>query len=391
MLDERKLRSLLSRTPDGLPSAVPHPEAVSWTVRARRSRRRLVGVAASVLLVVAVVAPLALLGPLGAPRPAQPGTNPQWPAREDRRLHISFQAPPTWHVQPFQNVCMASFTGTMVSNIPHAYVDPVSRSGCFWPPSVRTLPANLAIVEFDELQGGPALVHPSSPLPDTTFPLHLDLSWPGIKTLPVEGGTAKYWYIRFTLDGVPRYTVNIWIGSQATPEDQAIAERVLRSIRPAGAPPTPTPNASAYSGPACSTIVPACPVPHVLPFVTLRGSQHDGALGPVAGSPKGIIDWRQALARAWAEDGQPGAAAVRVELGTSSDWQDGTIGTSSTLHWAKGPRLYYAVDWFGVELPFDGGPSPLPGASPQPPPSPQLGTWGTVIDAETGAFVVGGT
>ncbi|HEX9313049.1 MAG TPA: hypothetical protein VGA30_09570, partial [Actinomycetota bacterium] len=115
------------------------------------------------------------------------------------------------------------------------------------------------------------------------------------------------------------------------------------------------------------------------------GDQTSGALDSVDGfSMEGIISFDQALTRAWEEDGK-GAKTVQVVLGSAD---------APKLHWGDKPGLYYAIDWAGVcGLIMNGpGPSPTSRPSPSPPPSPSCdGDWGTVIDAHTGAFVVGGT
>jgi hypothetical protein len=54
------------------------------------------------------------------------------------------------------------------------------------------------------------------------------------------------------------------------------------------------------------------------------------------------------------------------------------------LHWGHGSRLYYGVWWTGVRICPAGGRIGGSGSC-------GLGNWATVIDAKTGAFVVGGT
>jgi hypothetical protein len=139
---------------------------------------------------------------------------------------------------------------------------------------------------------------------------------------------------------------------------------------------------------SCEEVVPDCHADR-LPDLVLTGDQTSGALDSVDGfSMDGIISFDQALTRAWEEDGQ-GAKTVQVVLGSAD---------APNLHWGDKPGLYYAIEWDGVcGLLMSGlgpGPSPTssPSPSPSPPPSPSCdGDWGTVIDAHTGAFVVGGT
>jgi hypothetical protein len=55
------------------------------------------------------------------------------------------------------------------------------------------------------------------------------------------------------------------------------------------------------------------------------------------------------------------------------------------LHWESGSDLFYAVTWFDVCLTYSG--------RTRRPYAPECGEtdWITVIDASTGAFIVGGT
>jgi len=124
----------------------------------------------------------------------------------------------------------------------------------------------------------------------------------------------------------------------------------------------------------CESLIPEC-VMERLPDRTLTGDERDGALGPVGQLPEGLISFDDALLRAWAEDGHA-AKSVQVVLGTSDAWDSES-------------DYFYAIKWFGVcSLPIGGG---RPGVSHPPYTCPPEGeTWGTVIDAFTGAFVVGG-
>jgi hypothetical protein len=97
-------------------------------------------------------------------------------------------------------------------------------------------------------------------------------------------------------------------------------------------------------------------------------------------SLEGIISFDEALQRAWDEDGRVDAKTVQVTLGSAD---------AKALHWGGESGLYYGIDWGGVCVALHG---PLL-LSPSPGPSPSaciVTTWGTAIDARTGAFVVGG-
>jgi hypothetical protein len=115
-----------------------------------------------------------------------------------------------------------------------------------------------------------------------------------------------------------------------------------------------------------------------LPNVILRDGQTSGALSSVDGFDlKGIISFDQAMLRAWQEDRQE-AETVQVTLGSA---------VADKLGWGHGLRLFYGIDWGGVCVRF----SEMARPSPHPPSSCSPRTWGTVIDAKTGAFIVGGT
>jgi hypothetical protein len=94
----------------------------------------------------------------------------------------------------------------------------------------------------------------------------------------------------------------------------------------------------------------------------------------------GIISFDEALRRAGQEDGfHADADSVRVILGSAN---------ADQLHWGKGKRLYYGIDWAGVciyPISHGLGYSPPPGGERC-----MSGTWGTVIDARTGEFIVSG-
>ncbi len=128
----------------------------------------------------------------------------------------------------------------------------------------------------------------------------------------------------------------------------------------------------------CATVVEDC-IANRLADVTLTDGQTQGAFGPVDGMDlSGIISFDDALRRAAVQDGHLDAMTVQVTLGSAD---------ASQLHWGAGTNLYYGVDWGGVCNPVI-GPSPAPGASPQP--SCTGGDWVTVIDAHTGGFIGGG-
>jgi len=164
--------------------------------------------------------------------------------------------------------------------------------------------------------------------------------------------------LAFTLIGL------LWAGCAKVGTKQPIAQLASPAESPSPMP--------------CEQIDPKCQAER-LPDVVLTGSQTDGAMDSVDGfSLDGIISTDEALKRAWEEDGQ-GSKTVQVVLGSAD---------APKLHWSDKPGLYYAIKWGGVcYLPLGGPYQPAPSASPT---CSEI-TWGTVIDARTGAYVVGGT
>jgi hypothetical protein len=93
-----------------------------------------------------------------------------------------------------------------------------------------------------------------------------------------------------------------------------------------------------------------------------------------------FITCTEALRRAGVEDGHPDATTVQVTLGSAD---------ADANHWGHGTNVYYGIDWGGVcQFPIGGGRIQI---SPVPTESCNEGTWGTVIDAHSGEFIVGGS
>jgi hypothetical protein len=131
----------------------------------------------------------------------------------------------------------------------------------------------------------------------------------------------------------------------------------------------------------CVRLIPDCHAER-LPNLVLSASSPapDGtqALGPVTGPTDGVIGFDQALIRAWEEDGHADATTVQVVLGSADP---------NAMHWQTSDRLFYGVAWGGtIQCPIGGG-RPLPSPSPHPC---ATVTVGTIIDAISGAFIVGG-
>ena len=123
----------------------------------------------------------------------------------------------------------------------------------------------------------------------------------------------------------------------------------------------------------CNQVIPECHAQR-LPNRILHGDEQKGALHSADGfNQHGLISFDAALERAWAEDGHS-ARVVQVVLGSAN---------ADKLHWGHGSRLYYGIWWSGVHTCTNG--------TSQSSPSCGLQDMATVIDAKTGAFVVGGT
>ena len=129
---------------------------------------------------------------------------------------------------------------------------------------------------------------------------------------------------------------------------------------------------------SCEEIDPECTAER-LPDVILRGDETRGALGAVDGlSLDGIISFDEALRRAIVEGGRYGSDTVQVTLGSAHATQN---------HWGEGVRLFYDIEWRGgiCGIPYSGG---RPGGPISSTCFPIYA--GTIIDAETGDFIVSG-
>ncbi len=139
-------------------------------------------------------------------------------------LGWSMRYPEGWHVTEFDDVCHASFTGALVANVPDAYHSPVTENGCYWPPHMNLLPPNGVVVEFDLMKGGPGTATSGSP--DTTFPLSFD----DLQVQPTPGPGPVMYTEGVQVNGIDRYQLNVWIGSEASAQDQVIARQIVSSI-----------------------------------------------------------------------------------------------------------------------------------------------------------------
>jgi len=140
-------------------------------------------------------------------------------------LGWSMRYPSDWHLTEFEMVCMAGFTGALVANVPDAYHSPVSENGCYWPPRMNLLPPIGVVVEFDLMEGGPGTIGTPT-TPDTTFPLSFD----DLRVEPTPGPGPVLYSERVQVNGNARYHLNVWIGPEASAQDQEIARQIVSSI-----------------------------------------------------------------------------------------------------------------------------------------------------------------
>ena len=124
----------------------------------------------------------------------------------------------------------------------------------------------------------------------------------------------------------------------------------------------------------CSELISGCQAKR-LPDRTLTGDASEGALRSTDGLDTGaIMSFDEALHRDGELEHQMDAKTVRVVLGSAD---------ADHLRWGKGIRLFYAIKWGGVcEFPSVSAGGSTSGCVET--------TFSTVIDANTGAFIVSG-
>ena len=130
------------------------------------------------------------------------------------------------------------------------------------------------------------------------------------------------------------------------------------------------------TGPPCDQIIPGCDARR-LENIVLRDGETDGALLSVDGlDTAGVMTFDQALEAGWRNHYRGDSETVQVILGAAG---------ADRLRWGTGTNLYFAVQWGGV-CPIESGPD----VQPVEPDQDQEcdGVWGTVIDAQTGEFIV---
>ncbi len=115
-----------------------------------------------------------------------------------------------------------------VSNVVDPFREGNQRSGdgYRWPPSMDSVPKTAVIVCFDHMAGGPVGFGQGIDV-DTPLPLSLQGAHRS-----VEGWFERAMLKAIRMNGSARFTLWRWTGSQSSPEDQDMAERIVASIAP---------------------------------------------------------------------------------------------------------------------------------------------------------------
>ena len=222
ILDELEAPSQWSEIEVRLPRPSPLPEPAS-------THRRLGTVAIALVIGLAgIVVTVTALGP--ADRPAASLDTSTWSSHEIDTLRLTFDHPPRWRVQPFDEFLgTAGFFGSVVSNVDHRFRHPdlgPNEYTSAW--DLRDVPDDAVVISIEQVD---AIVYPDEE-EDTELPLNLD------RAQRSEGrGRDRYidrnWvqlYLPFIASG--RFdAVFVWFGPEATDLDREVARRIVASIR----------------------------------------------------------------------------------------------------------------------------------------------------------------
>jgi PASTA domain-containing protein len=215
---------------DALDRAVRHldpdPEARLGNVLRRGGQRRslrLGALGAAVALFVAGVGWGAI--EIQRQRQATPLDSATWQTYRDRQLGWSMASPPGWHLQTFDEGGHGTFRGVLVANVEFDFRHPDLRDTWTGAWDMRGLPTDAVVVQFQYLL---PRFEPSGQ-PDTPFPLSLDDARP-VRDRPAYGAPQPRLFLPVIAEGEPGYAVFAWFGSEASPNDRAIAERIVASI-----------------------------------------------------------------------------------------------------------------------------------------------------------------
>lgn len=184
--------------------------------------------AATVAVVVAVAGTVLAVSAL------TPGESPDiavdtssWTTHEVPQLRLTFRHPPSWYVQPFDEmVGHAGFAGAVVSNTEHTFRHPDLGPNSFtsaW--DLRGLPANAVIISIEGVKGGRLM--PPEARPDTERPLDLDRA--AITRTPgLDEGWEEH-SMPFVLAGLDDY-LRVWFGPDASVHDREAVRQIVASI-----------------------------------------------------------------------------------------------------------------------------------------------------------------
>jgi hypothetical protein len=147
--------------------------------------------------------------------------------------------PPQWYLQPFTISCPPHFgsEGAIVTNVAHVFKQVKGANFCTGSWDMRGLPSTLVVVELARSGGGPVLppgcCGQTTP-PDTPLPLSLDSAERANDVSGEEpgepwGAPQPRLYLTVTIQGND-YSLNVWIGHDASALDREIASRIVSSI-----------------------------------------------------------------------------------------------------------------------------------------------------------------
>jgi hypothetical protein len=153
-----------------------------------------------------------------------------WSSHDIPALHLAFDHPPEWRVQPFDElVGHAGFVGSVVSNVDQRFRHPDLGPNEFtsaW--DLRDVPEDAVVISIEQVD---AIGYPDEQ-EDTQLPLDLSRaqrSEGGAEDRYFDRGWVQLW-LPFIASG--RFdSVFVWFGPEATDHDREVARRIVASIR----------------------------------------------------------------------------------------------------------------------------------------------------------------
>ena len=164
--------------------------------------------------------PLALIGP----------SHPGWKIYFDTQNNWTVEFPAGWHAQANNSskrtIYNAEVKGILMSNLRKHFPREDSHG---WSPffDLSGQPSNLVAVQVASIYSGGFVVTscPDSALPITLRSAHRDHANTG------EHGTSVEHISRgFTIQGVPLYNVDAWVGQDASAHDRVLVNQIVESI-----------------------------------------------------------------------------------------------------------------------------------------------------------------